>query len=810
MYHPYRKDNIQLRTAIFQAYSEKCAYCGRVIQQRDLHVDHILPVHPGKCDDVELTGYLEELNSSGFVVDSIENYLPACPACNIEKSNSLFSVSNLRFYHEKAKNKAEDILKRINNVSQYADEKCSIPEEAGMQQNGKSLVSSSVNPISKIDLAQKQEHLQWEPIYGNRNHMLAGLFVHHSVVRTIGEEKERFDNMIDAYQQSCWSNEHKMFLLLGDYGVGKSTSLKMLASKYNNGSFLYISLKDVLIFSDNIRDGILDYCQRKYQFSFHFSALQGDLVLLLDGFDELQRVRNDSAEEEKLFRQINALTQYDHVKVILSSRSTAFINSPQLLNVPTIYMGDFDDSQIDEWIGNWKIINPSERITITLAGLKERNLLEICRNKLILYMVARVYNDELLEARQYTKAYVYKCFFDWTINGKFREDVDYTSDSYSGSTEHSKETYRRILQDIALVISQNSTNEIIDVKLLKEKLSEFQRQEIDSEIFDFTQHLFTRHFFSTQKNGHQMYVEFSHKSLREYIYAEKIFFHLRDICSGKELIDQIGEWYQFGRNQRLSKEVFAFLEEMITVLSVDDLLKIDRQMFLRSSVLLVANGTFKKYIDKISDNDKSILNISESYYRSLVLSVMAGIINHICYNLIQEKYPDRISEAKIINCEMIYKICDYYLGMSTLYFAMYPIFLQFVKYIQIFEKDIANVQYIDMNLRCLEIVDGKLLRGIIQKTEIERVNLINAEFSIMKFSHVEFNSGAIEACRFESCMFDCVVFRNITFRNVHFDLIREGNVEFQNCTFEDTTIGHYLKSEQEQLIKLDGEVSISL
>ena len=812
MYHPYRKSNIQLRTAIFQSYNEKCAYCGRAIQQRDLHVDHIMPVHPGKCDDQELNGYIEELTRSGFVADSIENYLPSCPACNIEKSNNLFSVSNLRFYHEKAKKHAEDILKRIRNTEDIY----SLSEGPDLQQNGKSDVSASVYPISGIDLVQKQEYLQREPIYGNRNHMLADLFVQHSAVRTIGTEKICFENMIDAFQQSCWSKEHKMFLLLGDYGVGKSSSLKMLASKYNDGSFLYISLKDILVFSENIRDGILDYCQRKYQFIFDFSALEGDLVLLLDGFDELQRARNDSAEEEKLFRQIRALTQYDYVKLILSSRSTAFINSPHLLNLPTIYMSDFDDSHIAAWIDNWKKINQGEEITITLAGLKERNLLEICRNKLIMYMVARVYNDELLEARQYTKAYVYKCFFDWTIDGKFREDVDYTADSYSGSTEHSKDTYRRILRDIALVISQYSKNEIIDVNLLKERLNDFQRQEIDSEIFDFTKHLFTRHFFSTQKNGQQMYIEFSHKSLREYIYAEKIFCHLTDICSGKQWTDQIGEWYQFGRNQRLSKEVFEFLEELLAELPVEHLLMIGRKMFSRSMILLVTRGDFKKYIDHISDREKSIMNVSESYYRSLVLSVIAGIINHICYNLICEKYPERIcetiegNEKRLIGCEVIYKICDYYMGMSEAYFAMYPIFLRFVKYIQISEKDIANVQYIDMQLRFLEIIDSMLFRGIIQKTIIEQVNLNSVDFSIMKFAHVEFNSGTIEACDFESCMFENVVFRNVSFKDVQFDLLREGTVKFENCTFENTIVGHYLRSDHVEPLMLNGELSISL
>lgn len=39
MFHPYRKDSSYLRTAMFKVYKEKCVYCGRTIQQRDMFGD---------------------------------------------------------------------------------------------------------------------------------------------------------------------------------------------------------------------------------------------------------------------------------------------------------------------------------------------------------------------------------------------------------------------------------------------------------------------------------------------------------------------------------------------------------------------------------------------------------------------------------------------------------------------------------------------------------------------------------------------------------------------------------------------------
>lgn len=795
MYHAYRKNNISLRTAIFKSYHERCVYCGRVIQQRDLHIDHILPTNIPAYDD-EMASYLEELRVQGFIADSIENYLPCCPSCNIAKSNRMFTVSSLRFYHELARNHSVDILRSITSSNDGV-----LPSDC----DGSSVPSRM--PIPGVNLTAKQDYLQREPIYGNPNHTLADIFVHHSVKRTIGPETIYFESVIEAYIKSSQETTHRLFLLLGDYGVGKSSSLKMLASKYNDGSFIYISLKDVLLFSDNIRDGIIDYCRRKHKFSFDYSSLQNDLTLLLDGFDELQR-RSDASDEERLFTQIKSLTQYDHVKVILSSRSTAFINSPHLLCFPTIYVNDYDDPQIDTWIEKWKQINRDKTIAISMKGLQERNLLDICRNKLILYMVARIYNDELLEARAYTKAYVYKCFFDWTIDGKFKEDMDYTTDSYHGSRTHSKEEYRRILQNIALVISQFSTNEIISVKQLDQELKNFQRQEINSEIFDFTQHLFTRHFFSTQSQGSEMFIEFSHKSLREYIYAEKIFTFLKEICAEKVQEDIIGDWYQFGRNQRLSKEVFEFLEELLCDLSEDDLITVCKKMYSWSIILLVGRGDFKRYVDRIVDKEKAILNISESFYRSLVLSAMAGIINHISYNLIRTKAPERYAELKLIGCDVIYKICDYYMGTSKHYFVMYTVFSQFVKYIHISEQNLANIQYMNMKLHQLDIIDSGLFRSIIQYTKIDHICFLCADISITKFDSVEFCAGTIEGCEFESCVFNDVVFRNVRFKDVSFDLLREGTVRFENCTFENTDVKHYLTRDTTNPLKLDNQSTL--
>ncbi len=125
MYHPYPKNNPLLRKALYEAYSKKCAYCGDLMQPKNMHVDHILATNSKKDGDPEVNRYLDELMQNGFILDSIENYRPSCSACNLSKNNSNFSVANMRFFHDEAKRKSSKVLAII---SKYKDKEISFDE----------------------------------------------------------------------------------------------------------------------------------------------------------------------------------------------------------------------------------------------------------------------------------------------------------------------------------------------------------------------------------------------------------------------------------------------------------------------------------------------------------------------------------------------------------------------------------------------------------------------------------------------------------------------------------------------------------
>jgi len=83
----------QTRQTVFDKYGGKCSYCGCELV-KGWHVDHLEPIRrsqkhirdeTGRCLRDENGNYLYEKYQSHPERDCIENYMPACASCNINK-----------------------------------------------------------------------------------------------------------------------------------------------------------------------------------------------------------------------------------------------------------------------------------------------------------------------------------------------------------------------------------------------------------------------------------------------------------------------------------------------------------------------------------------------------------------------------------------------------------------------------------------------------------------------------------------------------------------------------------------------------
>jgi 5-methylcytosine-specific restriction endonuclease McrA len=84
----------KVRQFVFNMYGGKCAYCGCELE-KGWHIDHVEAIRRGwkyvvdekgnRVWDREKHDYIKIATMDYPENDSIENYMPSCPSCNINK-----------------------------------------------------------------------------------------------------------------------------------------------------------------------------------------------------------------------------------------------------------------------------------------------------------------------------------------------------------------------------------------------------------------------------------------------------------------------------------------------------------------------------------------------------------------------------------------------------------------------------------------------------------------------------------------------------------------------------------------------------
>ena len=101
------------RAALLQKFGGRCAYCGQELGSR-WHADHFEPVQRQSAWD----GQKKKLRPTGECAatehDNLENLMPACPACNIDKS-----VLSLEEWRQKLL-RATEVLARNSSTYRHA------------------------------------------------------------------------------------------------------------------------------------------------------------------------------------------------------------------------------------------------------------------------------------------------------------------------------------------------------------------------------------------------------------------------------------------------------------------------------------------------------------------------------------------------------------------------------------------------------------------------------------------------------------------------------------------------------------------
>lgn len=144
------------RAGIWEAYENKCFYCGRIITWGELQIDHLIPEKyvadsagfKALCTDYGL--------ADGFDINGYENLVPAHTSCNLRKTGDLFPKQTMLFYIGLAGKNVEKVENQIASLLNARNRSRVLSKLESMTTNGVLPISTVKAVLGKIEIEKWQ------------------------------------------------------------------------------------------------------------------------------------------------------------------------------------------------------------------------------------------------------------------------------------------------------------------------------------------------------------------------------------------------------------------------------------------------------------------------------------------------------------------------------------------------------------------------------------------------------------------------------------------------------------------------------
>jgi len=544
--------------------------------------------------------------------------------------------------------------------------------------------------------------------------------------------------------------DRDFLLLLGDFGHGKTTLFKYLTANLSKRHTtdkpipVFLTLREHFKTNSSLQEAVTNAIMPNSRMTDTFWR-NNQWLIFCDGFDELNIFHQENPEWVTLvFSSLLKESQKPNIKIVISSRPILFmerdIHSKTIGRFETLFLNDFNNTQIAQWLKNWSQQNQ----TITLQMLKDRDIVTIARTPVILFLIALMFHDELADStKKYSKSEIYKTFFDWTVkSGGFIGDN--TTDKHIVPTN-----YREIIQEIAWQIftHPDSKSGLLHYKILLKELE--SKLKIDGfDVWD--ERIFVAHAFKESKKEH---IEFLHQSLREYLVAEKLF----------------GVYY--GLIHEPEHEIDIEYEKIL----------------LDKPITEAKLNFFRDMTQSLSNKEKSTLK-----QKSKNIAHWVTILYQIA-----GKNSSRFKGYKV------HRKRDEVITQEHLFSENQVVIANLVLLGYFFEANLYDIIEEDFNIELLKQIqhffksDTQLesFENLFQKLFFSNLSFLYTQFNAFDFSlyifkKVEFKNLEFNDCHFKNSRFDNVEFENITFNNCDFYKLEwssfqhKGVCEYKGCYFD--------------------------
>lgn len=577
----------------------------------------------------------------------------------------------------------------------------------------------------------------------------------------------------------------KCLLVLGYPGQGKTSlcskvlyDLIEIRQQLNTNYYL-IKLRDISDTKELINNPITAITrflsEREKQ---TFDATENNLVLL-DGLDELYMKDGLSNNDIREFcRELGHLStdSLADTKFIVTSRY-GYVNIEALKKNQHIVvtLDEFDESRQKTWVQNYMRFYPDSNLTPEKIDHINKNIehvSELIRQPILLHLVSKV---EIDYEKLSNRTDIYNQLFNSLIERKW--DKTGQIDNLEGLT---KVSLRNYIRDIALAIFQSDfeyirKRDLENLQATQTFLSKLKTKNIEGSLKSI---MISFYFQEVQKDTTDVKVEdhntsyaieFLHKSLQEYLVAEKIWYgFLKLIYKDQDDEYIISNWEdallhisKLLAPKLISEEITSYLKELIenhqNTAQKEELKK--RMQFFFEDFLKVS------FYNPLKDSTNTIESSLHMFYGFWTVLAKLNAED----NLVSDEYQDNF--VKLLKWTTSYKRLSFNLSYLNLDFST-----------------LSNIDLTDSILKNMKFENTSFNKILLGSSHI-----INITFHNSSFLHCDFEYSHISNCHFfVTQMYQCDFFeayvRNCTLTDEFFHNSLFVDVFFIDCNFENVTM----------------------
>ena len=454
-------------------------------------------------------------------------------------------------------------------------------------------------------------------------------------------------------------NTHNVVFLLGSPGQGKSSFCKRFLydaiedSIFGDKKVFYIRLKEINV--SDLTGNPIKTIKEKIEKEIDLSLGNEfeNAILLLDGLDEVHIQNNLAIDEiDEICKNIihRANNYYKNIKIIITSRK-GYISLEKFKkeeNLLILQLKDFSIEMQIQWLEKYKKFYKDIKLSEEKIKLyndedgKYSHIKELITQPILLYMIATIDFDVDNGAN---KAAIYDKLFTMLIQRK------YDSKQIKILENIEKDDLRDFIRDIAFNIFVTKKDSIHKKEMLKLDCTKKFIQKIgEKSVNDSIKGVMIAFYFQETKSKDEeascdYAIEFIHKSLYEYMCAEKIWYEIlgfidRTERTKKYRIDSLKDCLEklsnlFSR-RFLTNEVSQYLIEIIQNDKNTDKNKLSDRLSLFLEQLLQKDFLYSYNID--GDDNPIDMSINTFYGYWLVLSSLELKKNYITNESIKERF----------------------------------------------------------------------------------------------------------------------------------------------------------------------------